>query len=125
MPELQGRLPNRVELSALTRDDFKRILTEPEQSLIKQYTALLATEGVILTFNKDAIDSLADLTVNVNTTVENIGARRLHTIMEKLLDEISFTASDSSGQQLVIDRAYVQKQVGDLAKDSDLSKFIL
>ena len=125
MPELQGRLPNRVELSALTRDDFKRILTEPEQSLIKQYTALLATEGVILTFNKDAIDSLADLTVNVNTTVENIGARRLHTIMEKLLDEISFTASDSSGQQLIIDREYVERQVGDLAKDSDLSKFIL
>jgi ATP-dependent HslUV protease ATP-binding subunit HslU len=125
LPELQGRLPNRVELSALTRDDFRRILTEPEQSLIKQYTALLATEGVILTFNKDAIDSLADLTVNVNTTVENIGARRLHTIMEKLLDEISFTASDSSGQQLVIDSEYVQKQVGDLAKDSDLSKFIL
>ena len=125
LPELQGRLPNRVELSALTRDDFRRILTEPEQSLIKQYTALLATEGVTLTFDKDAIDSLADLTVNVNTTVENIGARRLHTIMEKLLDEISFTASDSSGQQLLIDREYVQKQVGELAKDSDLSKFIL
>ena len=125
LPELQGRLPNRVELSALTRDDFRRILTEPEQSLIKQYTALLATEGVILTFDNDAIDSLADLTVNVNTTVENIGARRLHTIMEKLLDEISFTASDSSGQQLLIDKEYVQKQVGDLAKDSDLSKFIL
>ena len=125
LPELQGRLPNRVELSALTRDDFRRILTEPEQSLIKQYTALLATEGVILTFDKAAIDSLADLTVNVNTTVENIGARRLHTIMEKLLDEISFTASDSSGQQLLIDKEYVQKQVGDLAKDSDLSKFIL
>ena len=125
LPELQGRLPNRVELSALTRDDFRRILTEPEQSLIKQYTALLATEGVILTFDKDAVDSLADLTVNVNTTVENIGARRLHTIMEKLLDEISFTASDSSGQQLLIDKEYVQKQVGDLANDSDLSKFIL
>jgi ATP-dependent HslUV protease ATP-binding subunit HslU len=125
LPELQGRLPNRVELSALTRDDFKRILTEPEHSLIKQYTALLATEGVTLTFDKDAIDDLADLTVNVNTTVENIGARRLHTIMEKLLDDISFTASDNNGQELIINREYVEKHVGELAKDSDLSKFIL
>ena len=125
LPELQGRLPNRVELSALTRDDFKRILTEPEHSLIKQYTALLATEGITLTFDKDAIDDLADLTVNVNTTVENIGARRLHTIMEKLLDEISFTASDNDGQELIINKEYVEKHVGELAKDSDLSKFIL
>ena len=125
LPELQGRLPNRVELSALTRDDFKRILTEPEHSLIKQYTALLATEGVTIKFDQEAIDNLADLTVNVNTTVENIGARRLHTIMEKLLDEISFTASDNDGQELIINKEYVEKHVGELAKDSDLSKFIL
>ena len=125
LPELQGRLPNRVELSALTRDDFKRILTEPEHSLIKQYTALLATEGVTLKFDHEAIDNLADLTVNVNTTVENIGARRLHTIMEKLLDDISFTASDNDGQELIINKEYVENHVGELAKDSDLSKFIL
>ena len=125
LPELQGRLPNRVELSALTRDDFKRILTEPEHSLIKQYTALLATEGVTLKFDQEAIDNLADLTVNVNTEVENIGARRLHTIMEKLLDDISFTASDNDGQELIINKEYVEKHVGELAKDSDLSKFIL
>ncbi|MFL2918400.1 MAG: ATP-dependent protease ATPase subunit HslU [Thalassobaculaceae bacterium] len=125
LPELQGRLPNRVELSALTRDDFKRILTEPEHSLIKQYTALLATEGVTLKFDQEAIDNLADLTVNVNTTVENIGARRLHTIMEKLLDDISFAASDNDGQELIINKEYVEKHVGELAKDSDLSKFIL
>ena len=125
LPELQGRLPNRVELSALTRDDFKRILTEPEHSLIKQYTALLATEGVTLKFDQEAIDNLADLTVNVNTTVENIGARRLHTIMEKLLDDISFTASDNDGQEVIINKEYVEKHVGELAKDSDLSKFIL
>ena len=125
LPELQGRLPNRVELSALTRDDFKRILTEPEHSLIKQYTALLATEGVTLKFDQEAIDNLADLTVNVNTTVENIGARRLHTIMEKLLDDISFTASDNDGQELIINKEYVERHVGELAKDSDLSKFIL
>jgi ATP-dependent HslUV protease ATP-binding subunit HslU len=125
LPELQGRLPNRVELNALTRDDFKRILTEPEHSLIKQYTALLATEGVTLRFDQDAINDLADLTVNVNTTVENIGARRLHTIMEKLLDDISFTASDNDGHELIISREYVEKHVGELAKDSDLSKFIL
>ena len=109
LPELQGRLPNRVELSALTRDDFKRILTEPEHSLIKQYTALLATEGVTLKFDQEAIDNLADLTVNVNTTVENIGARRLHTIMEKLLDDISFTASDNDGQELIISKEYVEE----------------
>ena len=125
LPELQGRLPNRVELSALTRDDFKRILTEPEHSLIKQYTALLATEGVTIKFDQEAINNLADLTVNVNTTVENIGARRLHTIMEKLLDDISFTASDNDGQELIINKEYVEKHVGELAKDSDLSKFIL
>ena len=125
LPELQGRLPNRVELNALTRDDFKRILTEPEQSLIKQYTALLKTEEVTLEFNSEAIDALADLTVSVNRSVENIGARRLHTVMEKLLDEVSFTASDNPGQVLTIDRDYVEQHVGELAKDADLSKFIL
>ncbi|MDC0998863.1 ATP-dependent protease ATPase subunit HslU [Alphaproteobacteria bacterium] len=125
LPELQGRLPNRVELNALTRDDFKRILTEPEQSLIKQYTALLKTEEVDLEFDNDAIDALADLTVSVNKSVENIGARRLHTVMEKLLDEISFTASDNPGQILTIDKDYVDQHVGELAKDADLSKFIL
>ena len=125
LPELQGRLPNRVELNALTRDDFRRILTEPEASLIKQYSALLETEEVTLTFTDDAIDALADLTVDINRAVENIGARRLHTVMERLLDEISFTASDRSGQMEIIDAAYVHSQVGDLAKDADLSKFIL
>ena len=125
LPELQGRLPNRVELNALTRDDFRRILTEPEASLIKQYSALLATEEVTLTFTDDAIDTLADLTVDINRAVENIGARRLHTVLERLLDDISFTASDRSGQTEVIDADYVRKQVGDLAKDTDLSKFIL
>jgi ATP-dependent HslUV protease ATP-binding subunit HslU len=118
-------LPNRVELNALTRDDFKRILTEPEQSLIKQYTALLKTEEVTLEFNNEAIDALADLTVSVNRSVENIGARRLHTVMEKLLDEVSFTASDNPGQVLTINRDYVEQHVGQLAKDADLSKFIL
>lgn len=125
LPELQGRLPNRVELNALTRDDFRRILTEPEASLIKQYSALLETEEVTLTFTDDAIDALADLTVDINRAVENIGARRLHTVMERLLDEISFTAGDRSGQMEIIDAAYVHSQVGDLAKDADLSKFIL
>jgi ATP-dependent HslUV protease ATP-binding subunit HslU len=125
LPELQGRLPNRVELKALTRDDFKRILTEPENSLITQYTALLGTEQVTLEFREEAIDALADLTVEVNRNVENIGARRLHTVLEKLLDEISFSASDRPGETLVIDAAYVKDHVGDLAKDTDLSKFIL
>jgi ATP-dependent HslUV protease ATP-binding subunit HslU len=125
LPELQGRLPNRVELQALTRDDFKRILTEPENSLITQYTALLGTENVTLDFKPEAIDSLADLTVEVNRNVENIGARRLHTVLEKLLDEISFTASDGPDDTVIIDAAYVKEHVGDLAKDTDLSKFIL
>ncbi|MDA1308041.1 MAG: ATP-dependent protease ATPase subunit HslU [Proteobacteria bacterium] len=125
LPELQGRLPNRVELLALTRDDFRRILTEPENSLITQYTALLATEQVTLDFKPDAIDALADLTVEVNRSVENIGARRLHTVLEKLLDEISFSASDSPDQTVEIDAEYVKIHVGDLAKDTDLSKFIL
>ena len=125
LPELQGRLPNRVELSALTRDDFKRILTEPEASLVKQYAALLATEEVTLDFTEDGIDALADVAVSVNETVENIGARRLQTVMERVLDEISFHATDRSGETVVIDAAYVQKHVGDLASNTDLSKFIL
>ncbi|MEM7749724.1 MAG: ATP-dependent protease ATPase subunit HslU [Pseudomonadota bacterium] len=125
LPELQGRLPIRVELRALTREDFRRILTEPEASLIKQYVALMATEGVTLEFTEDAIDALADVAVQVNASVENIGARRLQTVMEKVLDEISFDASDKSGQTITIDAAYVQTNVGDLAKDADLSKYIL
>jgi len=125
LPELQGRLPNRVELQALSRDDFKRILTEPEHSLIKQYKALLETEGITLNFLDEAIEALADLTVDVNKSVENIGARRLHTMMEKLLDDISFSASDLGDEIVTIDKGYVEKYVGDLAKDNDLSKFIL
>jgi ATP-dependent HslUV protease ATP-binding subunit HslU len=125
LPELQGRLPNRVELKALSRDDFKRILTEPENSLITQYTALLETEQVTLDFQPEAIDALADLTVEVNRSVENIGARRLHTVLEKLLDEVSFSASDRPEETVVIDAEYVKNHVGDLAKDADLSKFIL
>ncbi|MBM85431.1 MAG: HslU--HslV peptidase ATPase subunit [Rhodospirillaceae bacterium] len=125
LPELQGRLPNRVELQPLNRDDFQRILTEPENSLIKQYTALLETETVTLDFKDEAVDALADLAVEVNRNVENIGARRLHTVLEKLLDEISFSASDRPGDMVVIDADYVRRHVGDLAKDTDLSKFIL
>ena len=125
LPELQGRLPNRVELQALSRNDFKRILTEPEHSLIKQYKALLETEGITLNFLDEAIETLADLTVNVNKSVENIGARRLHTMMEKLLDDISFSASDLGDEVVTIDKSYVEKYVGDFAKDNDLSKFIL
>jgi ATP-dependent HslUV protease ATP-binding subunit HslU len=125
LPELQGRLPIRVELRALTRDDLRRILTETEVSLIKQYVALLATEGVRLAFTEDAIDAIADVTVAVNASVENIGARRLQTVMERVLDEISFAASDRSGETVEIDAAYVQKHVGDLAKNADLSRFIL
>ena len=125
LPELQGRLPIRVELKALTSDDFRRILTEPESNLIRQYRALLATEQVTLTFTDDAIDALATLAAEVNQSVENIGARRLHTVMERLLEDISFTASDKSGSQITIDRAYVQERVGGLAKNADLSKFIL
>ena len=125
LPELQGRLPIRVELRALTREDFRRILTEPEASLIKQYIALMATEGVRLKFTEDAIDALADVAVQVNASVENIGARRLQTVMEKVLDEISFEASDKSGQTITIDANYVQTNVGDLAEDADLSKYIL
>jgi ATP-dependent HslUV protease ATP-binding subunit HslU len=125
LPELQGRLPIRVELAPLTRDDFRRILTETEVSLIKQYIALLATEGVKLEFTPDAIDAIADVAVAVNSSVENIGARRLQTVMERVLDEISFAAPDHSGDTVAIDAAYVDKHIGDLAKNADLSRFIL
>jgi ATP-dependent HslUV protease ATP-binding subunit HslU len=125
LPELQGRLPIRVELKGLSREDMRRILTEPEASLIKQYIALLATEKVTLTFTDDAIDALADIAVQVNSTIENIGARRLQTVMERVLDEISFDASDKGGQEFRIDAAYVRGKLGDLAKNIDLSKFIL
>ncbi|MFV0295377.1 MAG: ATP-dependent protease ATPase subunit HslU [Hyphomicrobiaceae bacterium] len=125
LPELQGRLPIRVELSPLTREDFRRILTEPEASLIKQYIALMATEGMTLSFTDDAVDALADIAVSVNSTVENIGARRLQTVMERVLDEISFEASDRNGQATTIDANYVTSRIGDLAKNTDLSKFIL
>ena len=125
LPELQGRLPIRVELRALTRDDFVRILTEPKSSLIKQYIALLKTEGVTLEYTEDAIDAIADIAVEVNTSVENIGARRLSTVMERVLDELSFEASDKPGETYVIDAAYVRDHIGDLAKNADLSKFIL
>jgi ATP-dependent HslUV protease ATP-binding subunit HslU len=125
LPELQGRLPIRVELSALTRDDMRRILTEPEASLIKQYVALMQTEGVTLDITDNAIDALADVAVAVNSTVENIGARRLQTVMERVLDEISFAAPDRHGETIKVDADYVQKHVGDLAKNADLSRFIL
>ena len=125
LPELQGRLPNRVELSALTREDFKRILTEPESSLIKQYIALIGTEDVTLSFEDDAIEEIANLAAEINHNVENIGARRLHTVLERLLEEISFTATDRSGETLVITKEMVQENVGELAKNVDLSKFIL
>ena len=125
LPELQGRLPIRVELKPLTRDDFRRILTEPEASLIKQYIALMATEGVTLEFSQDAIDAVADVAVAVNSSVENIGARRLQTVMERVLDEVSFAAPDRRGDLVKIDAAYVHKHIGDLAKNADLSRFIL
>ena len=125
LPELQGRLPIRVELKALTRDDFRRILTEPEANLIRQHQALLKTEEVDLAFTEDAIDALADAAVAVNGSVENIGARRLQTVLEKVVEEISFTASDRGGQSVTIDGAYVKDRVGALAADTDLSRFIL
>jgi ATP-dependent HslUV protease ATP-binding subunit HslU len=126
LPELQGRLPIRVELKALDRSDFRRILIEPEASLIKQYKALLATEGVDLEFAEEAIDEIALLAEQINSTVENIGARRLHTILERLLEEISFSACDrAEGSRVAIDRDYVREQVGALAQNADLSKFIL
>ena len=125
LPELQGRLPIRVELAALTTEDLVRILIEPEASLITQYIALMGTEDVTLAFTDDAIDALAELAANINSTVENIGARRLHTVMEKLLEEISFTATDRGGETITIDAGIVQERVGELLKDGDLSKFIL
>jgi len=125
LPELQGRLPIRVELKALERDDFVRILREPEASLLVQYKALMETEGVTLDFTDDAIEALADLTAEINASVENIGARRLHTVMERLLEEISFDASDRKGESIKIDGEMVRDRVGELAKDTDLSKFIL
>jgi len=125
LPELQGRLPIRVELDALTSDDFKKILREPDNSLIKQYKALLKTENVDLEFSEDGIDTIANIATEVNSTVENIGARRLHTIIERVLDEISFTATDRAGEKITIDSEYIKKNIGELVKDTDLSKFIL
>ncbi len=125
LPELQGRLPIRVELSALNEDDFKRILKEPDNSLIKQYRELLKTENVELVFTDDGIDMLAKISAEVNSSVENIGARRLHTIIEKVLDDISFNATDKAGETVTINREYVNKNLGNLVKDTDLSKFIL
>ena len=125
LPELQGRLPIRVELKALTREDFRRILTEPEHSLVKQYVALLGTEGVALTVTDDAVDALAELAAEINARVENIGARRLATVMERLLDEISFTASDRGGETITVDGAMVRGRVAPLAASADLSRFIL
>ena len=125
LPELQGRLPIRVELAALTREDFRRILTEPEASLITQYKALMGTEDLSLDFTEDAVDALAELAADINAQVENIGARRLHTVLEKLLEEISFTASDRGGESVTIDAGEVHERVGELAKSGDLSRFIL
>jgi ATP-dependent HslUV protease ATP-binding subunit HslU len=125
LPELQGRLPIRVELKALTREDFRRILTEPEHSLIKQYVALLGTEGVTLRFTPEAIEAIADLAADINARVENIGARRLATVLERLLEDISFTASDRAGEEIVVDAPMVLEKVGPLAASADLSRFIL
>ena len=125
LPELQGRLPIRVELSALNEKDFIRILKEPDNSLIKQYKALLKTENVDLEFKDDGIEMLAKISTEVNSSIENIGARRLHTIIEKVLDDISFNATDKSGEKIIVDKEYVKKNLGDLVKDTDLSKFIL
>jgi ATP-dependent HslUV protease ATP-binding subunit HslU len=125
LPELQGRLPIRVELLPLTKNDFRRILTEPEASLIKQYIALMATEGVTLEVTDDAIDSIASIAVSINSNIENIGARRLQTVMERILDEVSFAAPDRNGDKVVIDAAYVEAHIGDLARNMDLSRFIL
>lgn len=125
LPELQGRLPIRVELSALTKDDMKSILVEPESSLTKQYTGLMATEGLELNFTEDGIDAIATCAVTVNTKVENIGARRLHTVLEKVLDEISFTASDKNGEKIEINSEYVNSRVEDLSQNADLSRFVL
>ena len=125
LPELQGRLPIRVELLPLTKDDFRRILTETEASLIKQYVALMATEGVSLAVTDDAIDAIASIAVSINANIENIGARRLQTVMERILDEISFAAPDRNGDTVTVDAAYVEAHIGDLARNMDLSRFIL
>ena len=125
LPELQGRLPIRVELDALKEEDFKRILKEPDNSLIKQYKELLKTENVNLEFTDDGIDMLAKISAEVNSSVENIGARRLHTIIEKVLDDISFNATDRAGETITVNQKYVQDNLGNLVKDTDLSKFIL
>ena len=125
LPELQGRLPIRVELRALTKDDFRRILTEPDNSLIKQYAALMAAEDVTLTFSDDGVDAIAELSAEINTSVENIGARRLHTVMERILDDLSYGASDKGGEAIEVNRAYVEEQIGDLARNVDLSRYVL
>jgi len=125
LPELQGRLPIRVELQALTREDFRRILTEPEASLVTQYKALLKTEGITLEITDDAVEAIAGIAADVNSTVENIGARRLQTVMERMLDDVSYTAPDRNGETVRIDAAYVREHVGNLAKNADLSRFIL
>ena len=125
LPELQGRLPIRVELKALNEDDFKRILKEPDNSLIKQYKALLKTEDVNLEFSEDGIDMLAKISAEVNSSVENIGARRLHTIIEKVLDDLSFNATDMAGKNIIVDKKFVKENLGNLVKDTDLTKFIL
>src|SRR3954469_22018691 len=125
LPELQGRLPIRVELQALTRDDMRRILTDPEHSLLKQYTALMGTESLTLDFSDDAVDALAELATDINDRVENIGARRLHTVLERLLEDVSFTATDRAGETFTVDAAYVAKKVAPLAQKGDLSRFIL
>ncbi|HHN73399.1 MAG TPA: AAA family ATPase, partial [Thermopetrobacter sp.] len=125
LPELQGRLPIRVELAALTREDFRRILTEPEASLVKQYVALMETEDVKLDFTDDGIDAIARIAAEINERVENIGARRLQTVMEKVLEEISFEAPEAAGAAITVNAAYVEKRIGDLARDQDLSRYIL
>jgi len=125
IPELQGRLPIRVELDSLSGDDFRRILVEPENSLVRQYTELLATEGVTIDFADEALDRVAELAQEVNDQTENIGARRLYTLMERLLEELSFEAPEISGQKINIDVAYVDRQIGDLAGDKDLSRYML
>jgi ATP-dependent HslUV protease ATP-binding subunit HslU len=125
IPELQGRFPIRVELESLTIDDFKRILVEPKNSLVKQYRALMETEGVKLEFTQDAIDAVANFSARVNQQTEDIGARRLHTIMERLLDEISFQGPDLEPKQQTIDAAYVEQMLADTVKDQDLSRYIL
>jgi ATP-dependent HslUV protease ATP-binding subunit HslU len=125
IPELQGRFPIRVELTSLDKGDFIRILTEPENALIKQYKALMATEGLQVDFSKDAIEEIAEIAEKVNETTENIGARRLHTVMEKVMEEISFSASDLKKKKIRIDKKYVQEQLKDIVKDEDLSRFIL